>query len=276
MTVSASLKEIAKLPEQQQQIKKSLGFEEEELPKDLQNIHIPDCNPGHEPLMVTLAINDLYLYNCMLESRAPANIMPLTIMKQLGLNITRPYKEVCGFNSKPVEVEGLTKDLKVSLPRKPDISLLMDIVVIDIPDVWGMLLCRKWGATVGGHVQMDLSYATLPQSDGTPFILRREPTYLSHIIEPSPYYEAHNTEKPSPILPSKEIRILKRPNHKPSRRWKPKKEYKIGDLVLVDKELVPVKIDGKVGDDYYYIAKLNDKLWPQPVKIICITPFLDT
>lgn len=34
------LKEIAKLPEQQQQIKKSLGFKEEELPEDLQNIFI--------------------------------------------------------------------------------------------------------------------------------------------------------------------------------------------------------------------------------------------
>lgn len=49
---------------------------------------------------------------------------------------------MCGFNSKLVEVEGILKDLKVSLARNPDISLLMDIV-IDILDVWGMLLSRK-------------------------------------------------------------------------------------------------------------------------------------
>ena len=68
---------------------------------------------------------------------------------------------MCGFNSKPVEVECLIKDLKVSLAMNPDISLLMDVVVIDIPDVWGMLLSRKWGATMGGQLQMGLFYATI-------------------------------------------------------------------------------------------------------------------
>ena len=110
-------------------------------------------------------------------------------MKQLSLNITRPYTRVCGFNSKPVEVEGIIKDLKASLARNPEISLLMDIIVIDIPNVWGMLLSRKWGATVGGHVQMDLSYATIPQSDGTPCILYMELAYLPHVIKLGPYYE---------------------------------------------------------------------------------------
>lgn len=83
---------------------------------------------------------------------------------------------MCGFNFNPVEVEGLIKDLKVSLARNLDISFLMDVIVIDIPDVWRMLLSRKWGATIGGHVQMNLSYATIPQFDGTPFILYTEPT----------------------------------------------------------------------------------------------------
>lgn len=87
----------------------------------------------------------------------------------------------------------------------------MDVVVIDIPDVWGMLLSRKWGATVGAHLQMDLSYSTIPQSDGTPFILYREPAYPTHVVKPGPipYYKVHEIEKPFPILPSYEVCILK-------------------------------------------------------------------
>jgi len=141
----------------------------------------------------------------MLDSGASANIMPLIVMKQLDLSITRPYKRVCGFNSKHVEVEGIIKDLKASLARNPDISLLMDVIVIDIPDVWGMLLSQKLGATIGGHVQMDLSYATIPQSDGTPFILYRETAYLPHVIKRGPYYKTCESEKPSHILPTQEI-----------------------------------------------------------------------
>jgi len=60
--------------------------------------------------------------------------MPLKFMKQLNLNITRRYKAVCWFNSQPIEVEGLINDLKVSLAMNHDISLLMYVVVIDIPD----------------------------------------------------------------------------------------------------------------------------------------------
>jgi len=112
---------------------------------------------------------------------------------------------VCGFNSKPVEVEDIIKDLKVSLARNLDMSLLMDVIVIDILDVCGMLLSRKWGAIVGAHVQMDLSYATIPQSDGTLFILYREPAYLPHVIKSGPYYETCKSERPSHILPTQEM-----------------------------------------------------------------------
>lgn len=138
----------------------------------------------------------------MLDSGASANIMPLIIMKQLGLNITRPFKRVCGLNSKLVEVEDIIKDINISLARNPDRSLLMDVIVIDIHDVWGMLLSWKWRGTIGGHVQMDLSYATIPQSDDTPFILYREPAYFPQVIKPGPYYETCESRRPSHTLPT--------------------------------------------------------------------------
>jgi hypothetical protein len=51
----------------------------------------------------------------------------------------------------------------------------MDVVVIDIPDVWGMLLSKEWDATLGGILQMDLSYATIPHPEGGFVTLYREP-----------------------------------------------------------------------------------------------------
>ena len=77
-----------------------------------------------------------------------------------------------------------------------------------------------------------------------------------------PYYKIHETEKPSLILPSQEVHILKRPNHKENKKWKPKKEYKVGDMVLVDKNPIPINFQEKVGEDHYYIAKLDDELLP--------------
>ena len=38
----------------------------------------------------------------------------------------------------------------------------MDIVVVDIPPEFGMLLSRSWASKLKGTLQMDMSYATIP------------------------------------------------------------------------------------------------------------------
>ena len=115
-------------------MKRSLGLEEEEPPIMLKNIHLTNTSPSHEPFFLKLAINDLLLHNCMSYFGAFANIIPLKVLKQLNLNITCKYNNVCRFDSRFVNVEGLIKFLKVSLAMNKDISFLMDVVVINIPN----------------------------------------------------------------------------------------------------------------------------------------------
>ena len=78
--------------------------------------------------------------------------MSLKVMNQLGLKITRPYTNVCGIDSKAIKVCGVIKDLKVCLAIYLEASISMDVIVIDVPDAWGMLLSRKWAATLGGSL----------------------------------------------------------------------------------------------------------------------------
>jgi hypothetical protein len=66
------------------------------------------------------------------------------------------------MDSKMIKVHGLIKSLQVHLAVFPDIMIEIDIVVIDVPDAWGMLLSRKIIADLGGNLQMDLTYATIP------------------------------------------------------------------------------------------------------------------
>jgi hypothetical protein len=53
----------------------------------------------------------------MLDSGASTNVMTLKVMKQLGLEITRPYGNVCGIDSKSIGVCGLIEDLEVFLAK---------------------------------------------------------------------------------------------------------------------------------------------------------------
>jgi hypothetical protein len=45
-------------------------------------------------------------------------------------------------------------------------SVVMDILVADVPPKFGMFLSRSWIKRLGGTLQMDLTYATIPVSGG--------------------------------------------------------------------------------------------------------------
>ena len=55
----------------------------------------------------------------------------------------------------------MIKDLVISLHQNPKKSVVMDIVVADVPAKFGMLLSKSWSTKLKGTMQMDYSYATI-------------------------------------------------------------------------------------------------------------------
>ncbi len=150
----------------------------------------------HQPFFITLMVNGYRLYNCMLDSGASACVMTKRVMEQLNLRISKPYYNICAMDSKKVEVHGLIKDLQVHLSVYPDIMIVMDIVVVDVPDAWGMLLSRKWASDLGGSIQMNWSNAMIPSLRGSRFIrLNREPKRRFHVEDPKRPHNEVITEK---------------------------------------------------------------------------------
>ena len=79
----------------------------------------------------------------------------------MRVDITRPYKDLFSFDLRKVECLGLIKDLVVSLSQIPVNKMVMDVVVVDIPPKFGMLLSRSWAAKLKGTLQMDMSSTTI-------------------------------------------------------------------------------------------------------------------
>ena len=50
--------------------------------------HVEELDFATQPFYVSLVIHDLLLYNYMLDSGASHNLLPLSFMEQLGLQIT--------------------------------------------------------------------------------------------------------------------------------------------------------------------------------------------
>jgi hypothetical protein len=186
------LVELAKNPTYRKQIAQVMGVYESESHSDVINLeddrpnitfgpHFEGSKDNVAPFYITLNIHDQLLHNCMLDSGASHNVMPKIIMERLGLQITRPYGNLYSFDSRKVKCMGMIKDLVVTLAQVPVKSILMDVVIADIPPKYGMLLSRSWGAKLGGSLQLDMSYATIPIFGGQFTRLYRE-TRLAYTV----------------------------------------------------------------------------------------------
>jgi len=206
LKIAIPLSELAKHDVYRQQIQKSL-----QLPENKDDVNVLDDSPqllfGPEvngksaqgpipPFYISLHVHDKILHNAMFDSGASHNLMPKAVMEKLNLDITRPYKDLYSFDSSQVKCLGLIKDLCVSLVQYPNKTILMDVVLADIPPKYDMLLSRSWGAKLQGSLQLDLSYATISVF-GQPKRLYRE-TLMKYVVssesnpENFPIYSIHS------------------------------------------------------------------------------------
>jgi hypothetical protein len=123
---------------------------------------VEDRDESFPPFYISLNIHEKTLHNCLLDSGASHNLMPKAVMDELGLEITKPYHDLFSFDSRKVKCLGIIKDLAVTLTQASMKTMVMDIVVADIAPKFGCLLSRSWMKRLGGTLQMDLSYATIP------------------------------------------------------------------------------------------------------------------
>jgi ribonuclease HI len=154
---------------------------QDEKPTVILGPMIEDRDDSSPPFYTSLNIHDKVLHNCLMDSGASHNLMPKTVMDELGLEITKTYHDLYSFDSRKVQCLGVIKDLVVTLFQLPMKSVVMDIMVADVPPKFGMLLSRSWIKRLGGTLQMDLTYATIPVFGGEHRRLYRE-AQLAYII----------------------------------------------------------------------------------------------
>jgi hypothetical protein len=142
---------------------------------------IEDRYESFPPFYISLNIHEKTLHNCLLDSGASHNLMPKAVMDELGMEITKSYHDLFSFDSRKVKCLGMIKDLDVTLTQASMKTMVMDIVMADIPPKFGCLLSRSWMKRLGGTLQMDLSYATIPVFGGVNRSLYRE-SQLAYVI----------------------------------------------------------------------------------------------
>jgi hypothetical protein len=105
---------------------------------------IEDIDDSSPPFYTSLNIHDKVLHNCLMDLGASHNLMPKIVIEELRLKITKTYHALYSFDSRKVQCLGVIKYLVVTLSPLPMKSVVMDIVVANVPPKFGMLLSRSW------------------------------------------------------------------------------------------------------------------------------------
>jgi hypothetical protein len=92
----------------------------------------------------------------MLDSGASHNLMPKVVMEKLGLEIIRTYHNLYSFGAIKLKCDELIKDMVLTLAQLPVKSIMMDVVVVDVPANYCMLLSIKWAHNMGCTMNMDI------------------------------------------------------------------------------------------------------------------------
>lgn len=95
-----------------------------------------------DPFYLTLLINNKVMKNCMIDIGATINVMPLGVMKELGLEVDDNYGTCYAMDNRSVPVVGVLKDLEIKIASYREDTYKIDITVIDVPPSYGMLLSR--------------------------------------------------------------------------------------------------------------------------------------
>ena len=110
---------------------------------------IEELDESFPPFYIYLNIDDKILHNFLLDSGSSHNLIPKVVMDELGLSITKPYHDLFSFDSRKVKCMGLIKYLVINLSQMPSKSIVMDIVVADIPPKFGLLFYRSQSKRIG-------------------------------------------------------------------------------------------------------------------------------
>jgi hypothetical protein len=111
--------------------------------------------PFVPPFLLTFDIFNRNLHNCLVDSGASSNVMPFSICKKLNATPLKSDKHVIQLNRTRVKVIGEMKDVMIIISTHPKFVQVIDIIVVDILEAYGILLSRDWSEKLNRYFSTD-------------------------------------------------------------------------------------------------------------------------
>ena len=103
------------------------------------------------PFLLTFEIFNRNVHNCLVDSGASSNVMPYSVCKKLNAQPKMCKTKIIQLDISHVKVMGELKDVMVQISSNPKVHQVIDVIVVDIPEAYGVILSRDWSAKLNGY-----------------------------------------------------------------------------------------------------------------------------
>ena len=114
------------------------------------------------PFLLTFEIFNHNVHNCLVDSGASVNVMPLSVYMKINGQPKPSTWKVIQLDTTNVKVIGEMEDVLIRLSSNDKVCQFIDIVVADIPEAYGLVLSRDWSTKLNGYFASDWSHLWLP------------------------------------------------------------------------------------------------------------------
>ena len=107
------------------------------------------------PFLLTYEVFNKNLHNCLVDSGASSNILPKSICAKLNAQSQKSAVHIVQLDRSQVEVIGELNQVTIRLSSNPKVCQVIDILVADIPEFYGLILSRGWSEKLHGYFATD-------------------------------------------------------------------------------------------------------------------------
>jgi hypothetical protein len=118
----------------------------------------------------------------MVDSGASSNVMPLFVCQKINAEGQPSSLKIIELDRTNVKVIGELKNVLVRISSNPKVHQIIDIIVVNIPEVYGLFLSRDWSEQLHGYFVTDWSHLWLPENGKPSKIRINRERYLKHTM----------------------------------------------------------------------------------------------
>jgi hypothetical protein len=132
--------------------------------------------------LLTFEIFNRNVHNCMVDSGASSNVMPWFVFQKINVKVEPSTLKIIQLDQTNVKVIGELKNVLIRLSSNPKVHQVIDIIVVDIPEVYGLFLSRDWSEKLHGYFATDWSHLWLLENGKPNKIKINHEHYLKFMV----------------------------------------------------------------------------------------------